>query len=81
MLPQDSSGFKRNRYARAVRNDSRRIVRRWTYRRHLCAIDGAVCIRRFLFVHHLLPDRLSAVHAVGVKFYAHSIRVKTAERI
>jgi len=39
----------------------------------------AVCVHRFLFALHLLPDRLSTVHAVGVKFYAHSIRVKIAE--
>jgi hypothetical protein len=32
-----------------------------------------------LTAHHLLPNWLFSVHSAGVKFYARSIRVKTAE--
>src|SRR5512136_1699080 len=78
-LPQDSCVFQWDRNAVAVRYHSRRIVRRRTCRRHFRGIDVTVCAHQLLTACHLLPHGSTAHDAVGVKFYAHSIRVKTAK--
>src|SRR5438093_1329532 len=67
-LPQNVSGFKRNCHAIVMRDQARRIVRRWANCRHLRAIGtAACCARRLPHALHLLPHRSATADSVGVE--------------
>ena len=75
-LPENPTDFQRNRDTVAVRYHSRRIVRRWTGRRHSRAVN--VAVRRCAVANalHLLPHGSTAHDAVGIKLYPHRLRVE-----
>ena len=63
-----------------VGDDSCRIVRRRTRRRHLRAV-GVAAVRALESANarHLLPNRAVAVHPVGIELHAHGLRVEVMD--
>src|ERR1700730_16549994 len=80
-LPEDPGALQRHGYPGALWYHSCGVGARWTCRRYRGLIDAATgCVRWGSRPLHLLPYRIAALEAVGVKLDSHRTRVEVIQK-